>query len=81
MNVYSVRDSKAEAFITPFFSKTHATAIRSAERAINEDQGFNLHPEDYDLFCIGHFDEITGKLVGLDAPAHLVSLFELKKEQ
>lgn len=64
IKIFTVYDSKAEAFLTPFFSQTTATAIRSFEQAANDPQHqFHLHPGDYTLFEIGEWHEIEGQLV------------------
>lgn len=65
LQAYAIRDKKAEAFHTPFFSQNHATAIRSFESAVQtEGHEFQLHAEDYQLFALGSFDAETGELVG-----------------
>lgn len=70
--LFSVYDSKAEAFIQPFFSPTTGTAIRSFESACNEaSHDFNKHAGDYTLFEIGEFDHDSAKLETLDTPHNL----------
>lgn len=61
--MFSVYDSKATAFITPFFSPTTATAVRAFAAAAN-DHGheFGRYAGDYTLFCIGTFDSESGKI-------------------
>jgi len=60
LKIFTVLDSKAEAFIQPFFSATTATAIRSFTIACN-DQGhaFHRHSGDYTLFELGEFDQLS----------------------
>lgn len=54
--VYSVFDTKAEAFLRPFFVPTHGLAIRSFENEVLTDGSpMNMNPEDYSLFQIGVF--------------------------
>lgn len=58
---FSVHDSKAEAFIQPFFTPTVAVALRAFGSACNDDtQKFCQYPDDYTLFEIGTFDCDTG---------------------
>lgn len=73
LKVFSVRDSKAEAFMRPFFAPTRGMAMRSFSDAINGSDGDPLskHPEDYCLFELGEFDEVSGELVKLDQPLSL----------
>lgn len=71
--VFSVRDSKAEAFTRPFFAQTRGMAVRGFRDAVNGDQNEPIakHPEDFTLFHIGEFDELTGELVKLQSPFSL----------
>ncbi|WNK12454.1 MAG: nonstructural protein [Microvirus sp.] len=63
-NVYSVFDIKAASYAQPFFSQSHATAIRAFSGAVN-DPGtmLNRHPEDFTLNHIGEFDDQTGEVI------------------
>lgn len=61
LKVFSVYDSKVEAFILPFYSATTASAKRSFDTAANkEGHDFARHGADYTLFELGEFDESTG---------------------
>lgn len=67
MSVYSVYDTKAEAFLQPFFAPTHGSALRSfADAAQDEKHQFHKHAADYNLFHIGYFDEEKGILSPLE---------------
>lgn len=60
--IFSVFDSKAQAFIQPLFSQTRGTAIRAFTQAANDQaHDFNRFAEDYTLFELGSFDPNTGK--------------------
>lgn len=57
-NMYSVYDSKVEAYAQPIFMRTHGEAIRSFESACNNEQHeFSKHASDYTLFHIGSYDD------------------------
>ncbi len=61
MNIYTVYDSKAEAYLQPFYSRTAGEAIRNFETACNKSEHeFHIHAADYTLFEIGEFNETTG---------------------
>lgn len=63
MQLFSVFDSKAEAYLPIFQSQTNGTAIRSFEAAVNEEgTPFYKNAADYTLFNIGEFDERTGNV-------------------
>ncbi len=72
LKVFSVFDSKAEAFIQPFYSQTTGTAVRSFEQALqNEDHEFRKFAADYTLFELGEFDQQTGSFTELPAKINL----------
>lgn len=59
----SVKDRAAEAFGRPMFVPSAGVAIRSFSDEINrsdtENQLYN-HPDDFDLYEFGEFDDSTG---------------------
>jgi len=64
MNVYAMYDHAIQAFGIPLFYQTDKAAIRAFTDEINRDSATNLlylHPEDYELFAIGTFDDNTAK--------------------
>lgn len=72
MKIFTVYDSKAEAYLTPFFVPTTALAIRSFQSAANTaDHDFNRYSADYTLFEIGSYDDHLGVVTPLDAHVNL----------
>lgn len=70
--VFSIFDSKAEAFNTPIFLPAKGQATRTFEDQVNDESSpFNKHPGDYTLFLIGEFDTDTGLLTPLSTPTSL----------
>jgi hypothetical protein len=62
--IYSIHDSKAEAFLPPFFLNNKHLAIRAFTDGINDpNTSLYKHPEDYSLFHLGEFDDDTGSIV------------------
>ncbi|WNK12796.1 MAG: nonstructural protein [Microvirus sp.] len=62
-SIVSVRDGASGAFGRPFFVHARGQAIRSFTDEINRsaaDNEMNRHPEDFDLFFIGTFDDSNG---------------------
>ena len=69
MVICSIRDSAADAYGRPFFLPSVGVAIRSFTDEVNrpsEDNQIYQHPEDFDLFELGEFDDTTGRFVLLD---------------
>jgi hypothetical protein len=72
LKAFSVYDSKAEAYLPPFFTTTAALAMRSFETAANSgEHDFSKYAADYTLFEIGHYDDATAQLVALEAFSNL----------
>jgi len=72
LNVFSVYDSKAEAYLPPFVSQNRAVAIRSFTAAAQDStHNFCRHAADYTLFEIAEFDDVAGQLTPLKAHVNL----------
>lgn len=80
INVYSIRDIKAEAYMSPFFARTHGEAIRMVETAVNDPKSnFHQHAADYTLIYIGIFDDQSGYLEAVEH-IHINDLSALLRE-
>ncbi len=67
--VFSVFDSKAEAFLLPIHCVTRGVALRVFQAAVLDSQHeFHRFAGDYTLFELGEFDEMTGKFTNLATP-------------
>lgn len=72
LNAFSIYDSKAEAYLPPFFTTTPALAMRSFQAAANTaEHDFHKYAADYTLFQIGHFDDSNAELYRLEGYANL----------
>lgn len=61
VKVLAVYDSKACAFMNPFFVPTIAFGIRLFQDTVNgPDNMLSKHPTDFTLFEIAEFDDIKG---------------------
>lgn len=79
----TIHDSKAEAFIQPFYAATPAVGIRMFKQTCNDpSSNFAMFPGDYTLFEIGTFDCSTGKVEMLDVPENhgLAIQYQTQKE-
>lgn len=65
--IVSVRDRQTDTFSRPMFVAHIGAAIRSFADEINrtedKNNGLAAHPEDYDLYELGQFDDSTGAFV------------------
>lgn len=74
-SVFTVHDSKAACFCTPYNSENNNTAIRDFSYAANDPTTpIGRHPSDYTLFCIGSFDNQTGQLTPIEPIAIALAL-------
>lgn len=83
MMVFTIRDSKVEAYLPPFLAANVPTAQRLLQDAVRGgDSMLQMHPEDYQLFHVGMFDEQTGELSSVKHTAHgkIVDFIEVKNE-
>lgn len=62
--ILTVRDRAIDAYGQPFYATSVGGAVRSFSDEINnarEGNQLNKHPEDFDLFLLGEFDDNTGE--------------------
>ena len=74
--MYSVYDEATQAFATPFFLPTDASAKRAFTDAVMQDQNISKYPKDYSLFRIGEFDDNPGTLTHEERPVPIMAGFE-----
>lgn len=63
--VFTVYDSKIEAYGQPWLAQATGAAIRSFTDEVNRTDGQSpvaAHPEDFTLFEIGTWDELAGEI-------------------
>lgn len=61
--VFSVRDLKASAYMQPFFMQKIGQAMRAFGDTVQDGKSvLGKHPEDFELFKIGEFDDESGEL-------------------
>ena len=64
MKIYVIKDNAVEAFGQPFFVKAQGMAVRMfMDESKNQESQINKHPEDFELWSIGEFDELTGHII------------------
>jgi len=80
LKLYTIRDVRTSAHNRPIALQNRAVLERSLLDAL-QDPSSNLsqHPEDYQLFCVGEFDQDTGDIIACP-PEFLFNLQDLIKE-
>jgi len=62
--MFTIHDEKAGAYLPPFFLPNAEMAKRTFSDCINDKKhAFGQHPEDYTLFHLGAFDNITAETI------------------
>lgn len=75
MQIVAVRDRAAEAYMRPFFVGTANMAIRSFMDEVNREHAENqlfAHPDDFDLYELGVFDDNSGSITCHETPKLLM---------
>lgn len=72
LQLYAIRDAKAEYFRHPHFMKTQGEALRNFMDGIGDAQTeLAKHPEDFALFHLATLDENTGIVTPLIQPVQV----------
>lgn len=80
--IYSIRDQKSEAFGPPFYKATHGEAERDFTQIVNDEKStIKKFPEDFDLYHLGEYDDLTGLIKPLDTPQHIIKAIQLVQVQ
>lgn len=75
--IFTIYDSKANAYLTPFFLHQDGMALRVFTDCVNNfNHQFGKHPEDYTLFNIGSWSDEKAKFL-INNPIALATGIEL----
>jgi len=80
LKVFTVFDAKIGAYAKPFFMNTKGEAFRAWIDTVNDpNTSINKHPEDYQLYEMGDYDDATGKFENYPSPVSLGYASEVHK--
>lgn len=75
---FSIFDSKIGAFHPPFFAPTDGSAVRSFQDLVNDQStSISRHPRDYSLWCLGVWNDSTGRMEAFDHNVQVVEAHAL----
>lgn len=78
--IFAIYDSKAEAYLTPFFMRSKGEAIRGLTACVDDPQhNFSKYAEDFTLFELGEWSEVNCKFDLHSTPLSVCVLLELKR--
>lgn len=78
IKIYSIRDDKTEAYLTPFYSHNDTTAKRTVAISMDGEATHAKYPQDYGLYSLGSFNDQTGQLEATP-PTFICNLIDLQK--
>lgn len=82
MKILSIYDKKVNSFNVPFVVPNFVTASRELDRVVNSGKGdFADYPDDFALYHIGTFNELTGEILVEYPPVMKHELVEFKKDK
>lgn len=80
INLFSVYDEKAKAYMPLMSYNTVGQATRAFYDAVDDPQtGLSKHPEDYKLYKLGIIDDNTGEITSVFPPELIASAMDVKK--
>nr|QJB19907.1 MAG: nonstructural protein [Microvirus sp.] len=80
MKMFSVHDSKAEAYLAPIYFKSTGEAMRAFETSCqDQNSNFYKYPADFTLVELGEFDEQSASIATHAQPRILSNAAEFKK--
>lgn len=69
MKVFAVYDTKAGAYMTPYFAPTTGVGVRLFVDVVSDvETMFHKHPEDFTLYEVAEWDEYKGRFVNYQNP-------------
>lgn len=83
MVICAIRDVKSEVFAQPWFVQKPAAAVRSFIDLVNggDDSMVSKHPEDFQLYELGIYNDSTGRITPHELPKLLVAGDSVQKEK
>lgn len=80
--MFTVRDSKSEAFLPPLYFRQRGEALRAFQVSANEpSHNFCRFPEDFSMYEIGEWNDETGRVEMYDTPVLLGIAIDFKSVQ
>lgn len=79
--IFAVRDTAVESFMQPMFLQSEGAVRRSFADEVNRSAPDNVmfhHPEHFQLYYLGEYDNEFGILTPLSAPVFIVDAVSCK---
>lgn len=81
MKIFTVHDLTTDTYINPFCMASERDAIQGLKQMVNakEDNNYKLYAEDFNLMCLGEFDNRTGQIKLYETFKAVVNAAKLKE--
>lgn len=80
--IFSVLDSKTQAYLNPFYARTTGEAIRAFQTECKNTQSpFHQYPTDFTLYELGEFCENTSNISTHKQPNQIAHASEFATQQ
>jgi hypothetical protein len=81
LEIFSIYDAKASAYITPFFLPNEAMALRAIKAAGSDpNHMFGKHGDDYSVYRLGTFDDESADMLLEAQPQFIGVVAQIVKE-
>lgn len=80
MICFQLRDARAEAYVTPFYTLTRAMAMREIQQRMERDKTLIQFAADFAIYEAGPWDQHTGLHKPHEQPIHVIDVIELVPE-
>lgn len=82
LEAYAFFDTKAGAYLPPYFANNLVNAMRQAEMVARDKQNpISMWVEDYALYKVGFFNEYDGQLQAIQPPEFVARMADMQKKE
>lgn len=77
LEIFAVRDVISDTYGRPFYSPNVASGVRSITMEVNNahmDNMLHTHPDDFELYHLGQFNDATGTFEPFQQPKFLLRM-------
>lgn len=81
MLIIALLDKKIGEYSKPILVHSKGEALRSLQSEVENPQSvIGTHPEDFDLYHVANFNQVTGHVDALDSPAFMTKALDLRSK-
>ena len=81
LKVFAIHDVKGQVYANPFYMAHDGQALRAFSDLVGDEKSMvNKHPEDYKLYGLGDFDDVSGRFDSYDVPKFLANATDFQSK-